>query len=253
MPFRSDFVFVQKATFIGLIKHSDIFLNVFVKNSIARNFFIGINKLIHFGLGFGVHRLVGFLDIFQIFIVGDSELVLELDDLLGLFEQLVAAEVGRDLFEVDRTDTLNAVQRGLDLACFGADFGLKLGFFGFEGLYLVGKVGQLFVSGEGCELSHTLVFSQFDSRKVRQFFFRLRLLPGPKTLSFFLNRFLAMFQLSIIFFLTDKPRLLILIILLFSQHNQRPDNLSHILVVGFDEFKENLFVLGFLFFCFKEH
>jgi hypothetical protein len=96
--------------------------------------------------------------------VGDSELVFELDDLLGLFEQLVAAEVRRDLFEVDRTDTLNAVQRGLYLACFGVDFGIKLGFFGFEGLDLVGKIGRLFVSGEGCELSHTLVFSQFDCR-----------------------------------------------------------------------------------------
>jgi hypothetical protein len=139
------------------------------------------------------------------------------------------------------------------LACFGVDFGIKLGFFGFEGLDLVGKIGRLFVGGEGCELSHTLVFSQFDCRDVREFFFRLRLLPGPKPLSFFLNSFLTMFQLAIIFFLTNKPRLLIFIILFFSQYNQRPNNLSHILVIGFDELKENLFILGFLFFCLKEH
>ena len=89
------------------------------------------------------------------------EFMLKIHHLLGLFQKLVATQVGGDLFEVNRTDALDAVQGGFDLARFKGGFNLELGLLGLEGLDFTRQVGRLLVVGELELLSGTFVLCCF--------------------------------------------------------------------------------------------
>ena len=85
---RSYLVFVQECFLICFVEHSYILFDVFIKNSVIADLFVGLHELIHFGFCFWVYlvdRLVSLFYVFNILVASYIKLVLKLDHMLSFF------------------------------------------------------------------------------------------------------------------------------------------------------------------------
>ena len=152
--------------------------------------------------------------------MGQSELVFKLNNLLGLFKELVTAQIGWYFLQIHRSNLLNSIQWCLEVRL---SFTVQFSFLVLYLLNLVGKIIRLFIIDKLKCFSIVILIrcmNHFICSILRQLFLRVRLLSiTEETLPFFLDKLFPLLELSKVFPLVYKSWLLVFIVLLLSQND----------------------------------